>query len=181
MIRLVLPLTLLGAYAASPYISLYEMGQAVSSGDTRTLCADIDWTNVREGLKEDIADGIAGQPIPDNTSPAVAESDDLPPFGASFVTNMAGNVVDRTVTPQHLAQTMHAMRAAGAVPSRPIIDLARFVAPTTFMVAMHAASAPENTVRLRLDLVPSNWGMRWEVTRAWIPEAMLAQSETHAS
>jgi hypothetical protein len=180
MIRLVFAITLLGAYAASPYISLYEMGQAVSAGDTRTLCADIDWANVREGLKEDIADGITGQAVPD-TSPAVAESDDLPPFGASFVSNMAGNVVDRTVTPQHLAQTMHAMRAGGAVPSRPIVEQARFVAPTTFMVAIHSANAPENTVRLRLDLVPSKWGMRWEVTRAWIPETMLAQTETHAS
>jgi hypothetical protein len=179
MIRLVLPLTLIGAYAASPYISLYEMGQAVSSGDTKTLCAAIDWTNVREGLKEDIADGITGQPVA--STPAVAESDDLPPFGSGFVSNLAGNMVDRTVTPQHLAQTMRALRAGGAAPARPVVDQARFVTPTTFMVAVHSATAPESTVRLRLDLVPSRWGMRWQVTRAWLPESMLAQTETHAS
>jgi hypothetical protein len=181
MIRLVLPLTLIGAYAASPYVSLYEMGQAVRHGDTRALASDIDWSSVREGLKEDIADGITGDPMP-TTSPAVANSDDLPPFGESFVTSMAGNVVDRTVTPQHLAQTMTALRAAGAAPAQPVVEQARFQGPTTFMVALRSPRSPDSeTVRLRLDLVPSEWGMRWEVTRAWIPEAMLAQSETHSS
>ena len=167
MIRLVLPLTLIGAYAASPYVSLYEMGQAVRHGDTRALASDIDW--------------ITGDPMP-TTSPAVANSDDLPPFGESFVTSMAGNVVDRTVTPQHLAQTMTALRAAGAAPAQPVVEQARFQGPTTFMVALRSPRSPDSeTVRLRLDLVPSEWGMRWEVTRAWIPEAMLAQSETHSS
>jgi hypothetical protein len=181
MIRLVFPLAVLGVYAASPYMSLYEMGRAVGQGDVRTLCNDIDWASVREGIKEDIADGMTGDAMP-NASPAVAQSDDLPPFGESFVNNMAGNVVDRTVTPQHLAQTVTALRAAGARPERPIVEQAHFDNPTSFTVALRAAHAPAtDTVRLRLNLIPVGWGMRWEVTRAWIPQTMLARSETHTS
>jgi hypothetical protein len=182
MIRLAMPIALLGAYVASPYLSLFEMGQALKHGDVATLSADIDWAQVRDGLKQDIADGITGEPTPSAT-PAVAESDDLPPFGSGFVTNVAANVVDRTVTPAHLAQTVSAMRAAGAPCERPVLESAHFEGPGTFLVSLRPAhsAADSSTVKLRLDLVSTQWGMRWEVTRAWLPESLLAQSETHTS
>jgi hypothetical protein len=182
MIRMAMPVALLAAYAASPYLSLFEMGQALKHGDVATLSAAIDWDQVRDGLKQDIADGITGEATP-AAAPAVASSDDLPPFGSGFVTNVAANVVDRTVTPQHLAQTMNAMQAAGASCDRPVLENAYFEGPRTFMVSLRPAHAASNTpaVKLRLDLVATDWGMRWEVTRAWLPESMLAQSETHTS
>jgi hypothetical protein len=182
MIRLAMPVALLGAYAVSPYLSLFEMGQALKHGDVATLSASIDWKQVRAGLKEDIADGITGEPTP-TASPAVANSDDLPPFGSGFVTNVAANMVDRTVTPLHLAQTVSAMRAAGAPCERPVVESAHFEGPGTFMVSLRPAHAAADSpaVRLRLDLVSTQWGMRWEITRAWLPESVLAQSETHTS
>jgi hypothetical protein len=181
MLRFALPIALVAAYGASPYLSLYEMGQAVRQGDTRTLCADIDWDHVRDGLKEDIADGMTGEPAPtEATATAPANPDDLPPFGSGFVTNMAGNVVDRTVTPSHLAETMGAWRATGTKAPRPAVEAAHFTSPTSFSVALRPAGAAD-TVRLRLDLQRTNDGLRWKVTRAWIPESMLEKSETHTS
>ena len=86
-----------------------------AAGDAQTLAADIEWDGVREGLKEDIADGITGQP---GSSTAVA-SDALPAFGSGFVRSMAGNMVDETVTPEHLATSFSALQAAGANHTQP--------------------------------------------------------------
>jgi hypothetical protein len=176
---LALPLVMGVAYAASPYLALYQMGQAMRHGDARALCADISWDQVRDGLKEDIADGIAGEPQTTTHAAVEASADDLPPFGASFVTNLAGNVVDRTVTPGHLIETMSTLRAAGTSAARPDIEAAHFTSPTSFTVALRPPG--EDVVRLRMDLKPTPGGLRWEVTRAWIPQSMLEKSETHAS
>ena len=178
MMRFAAPLALLVAYGASPYISLYEMGQAVRHGNAGALCADIDWDGVRSGLKQDIADGITGEPAATEAT-ATTNDDDLPPFGSGFVTNMAGNVVDRTVTPRHLTESIGAMHAAGAAPSAPTLEQAYFTSPTSFTVALRPAGG--DTVRLRLDLMRAPGGLRWEVTRAWIPASMLEKSETHTS
>jgi hypothetical protein len=93
---------------------------------------------------------------------------------------MAGNVVDRTVTPAHLAETMGALRAAGAKAPRPALEAAYFTSPTSFTVAFRPANTTD-PVRLRLDLQRTQDGLRWKVTRAWIPETMLEKSETHTS
>jgi hypothetical protein len=172
--------SLLGAYGAWPFVSLYEIRQDVQSHNVRALTADIDWSQLREGLKEDIADNMTGEPgqaVQVNAS----SSDDLPPFGSGFVTNMAGNMVDQTVTPQHLASTVTTLQAAGAHPMT--VSQAYFASPTCFMVALSAtpASAGQPAVRLRLDLVRNGLSMRWKVTRAWLPMEMLAAAEPHAS
>jgi hypothetical protein len=190
MIRFALPIAFLAAYGASPYVSLYEMGQDVRHGDASALCAHIDWNRVRDGLKEDIADDITGEPAVSAStapasnvtiSPATANNDDLPPFGSGFVTSMAGSVVDRTVTARHLTDSIGAMHAAHAS-ARPTLEGAYFTSPTSFSVSLRpAGSAGAEPVRLRLDLEQSATGLRWQVTRAWIPAAMLEKSETHAS
>jgi hypothetical protein len=174
---------LLTAYAASPYVSLYEIGQDVRQQNIRALTADVDWGRLREGLKEDIADGITGVPGQAAVTAAAVtqDNDDLPPFGSGFVNNMAGNMVDETVTPQHLASTVGTLRAAGA--AHMVVSRAFFTSPTSFLVAlrMDEARSRSPAVKLRLDLVRSGMGLSWKVTRAWVPEEMLAASEAHSS
>jgi hypothetical protein len=172
------PVLAVAVYASSPFLTLYVMGRAIGHGDVRTLCADVSWNEVREGLKEDIADGITGAPEPAQ----LASNDDLPAFGASFVTGMAGNVVDRTVTPQHLADALATWRAAGAG-AMPRIVFAHFVGPTAFEIAFRTpqerpADAPLR-LRLRFDTGPGGPG--WRVIRAWIPESLLNEADTHTS
>jgi hypothetical protein len=171
---------LVGAYGAWPFVSLYEIRQDVQSHNVRALTADIDWPLLREGLKEDIADGITGetgQTVQVNAS----ASDDLPPFGSGFVNNMAGNMVDQTVTPQHLAMTVGTLQAAGA--HRMTVSQAYFAGPTRFMVALSAApaAASKPALRLQMDLVRTGMSMRWKITRAWLPPDMLEAAESHAS
>jgi hypothetical protein len=171
---------LLTAYAAWPYVSLYRLTQDLRRHDVGALTTAIDWNQLREGLKEDIADGITGAPA-EAATPATAHpaDDDLPAFGASFVSDMAGNIVDRTCTPQHLAATIATLRSAGV--QHVVVSRAFFTSPTSFMVALRVANSRDVAVRLRLDLVRAGVTLDWKVTRAWVPVEMLAAAEPRAS
>lgn len=173
------PVLAVAVYASSPFLTLYAMGRAIGHGDVRTLCADVSWNEVREGLKEDIADGITGEP---GATDVASNNDDLPAFGASFVTGIAGNVVDRTVTPQHMVVALATLHKAGVV-SRPSILFAHFTSPVSFEVAFRLPEerAADSPVRLRLHFVTGPEGTGWVVTRAWLPESLLTQSDTHTS
>jgi hypothetical protein len=83
-------------YGIYPYVTLYRLGQAIRSGDAVRLEAMVDWSSVREGIKEDICDLVIEQP------PQEQADGKLPPFGAGFVRGIATNVVDRQVTPEAL-------------------------------------------------------------------------------
>ena len=179
MRKLVIIAVCAAAYLGWPYASIYWIATAMQRGDAQTLAADIEWDGVREGLKEDIADGITGQP---GSSTAVA-SDALPAFGSGFVRSMAGNMVDETVTPEHLATSFSALQAAGANHTGLAIDWAWFTSPTSFEARFRLPDAASGAapVRVRLELVQDGWGLGWRVTRAWIPTPVLEHWETRPS
>ena len=168
-----------GAYAASPYLSLLEIQQAVQARNVPALSASIDWDRLRDGLKQDVSDGITG--VPGQAVQVSANADDLPPFGSGFVSTMAGSMVDETVTPQHLASTVATLQRAGAQTMQ--VTRAFFTSPTGFEVSMRGAAdkAGPPVIRLHMDLVRSGFGLRWKVTRVWLPMEMLAAAEPHAS
>ena len=180
MRKLVLLPICLGAYFVWPYVALYRLDIALQRGDARALAAAIDWDAVREGLKEDIADGIMGT---DPAATAAAEdvsTDALPPFGASFVKGMAGNAVDRMITPERLAA---AFRSSGR-PQAPMSSAPSFTSftawfdsPTRFEARLRcgAAANPSSSLRLQLDLVRSGWGWQWRITRASIPTELFTE------
>lgn len=55
-------LVLLAGYMASPYVALWQIGQALRSNDVRELRAAVDWSGVRAGLKEEIEASLADAP-----------------------------------------------------------------------------------------------------------------------
>jgi hypothetical protein len=168
----------LGLYAASPYVTLYRLRAAALNGDAATLATLVDWDEVREGIKEDICDGVLDDP---SVPAAQKASAALPPFGASFVRGIASNEIDSMVTPQHL---LLVLRPAFAAPSDTLLhrttalslssvalDRAMFAGPTRFIVALHAAGMP-GRVRLQFELRHG----AWRVTRAWLPQELLEAS-----
>ncbi len=173
----------LALYAASPYVALYRLRAAALSGDAATLATLVDWDDVREGIKEDICDGV----LEDSSTPPAqkaAAPTALPPFGSSFVRGIASNEIDNMVTPQRLAL---ALRPVFATPSdmllqratRPsfssvALDRAMFAGPTRFVVALHTAGMA-GRIRLQLDLRHG----AWQVTRAWLPPDWLEASNAH--
>src|SRR6476646_5996170 len=82
------------AYVIYPYATLYRLGLAIRHGDATTLQSMVDWSAVREGIKEDICDLVIDEPKD------ARANGQLPPFGAGFVRGIAGNAVDAKVTPE---------------------------------------------------------------------------------
>jgi hypothetical protein len=153
-------LVLGAAYLAWPYATLYRLDSAARRADVGTLRSLVDWYSVREGLKEDICDMVLDEPSNDRPS------NELAPFGASFVRGMTGNALDRTVTPEtfvSMARTGDALPRTGGH-----VQWAFFESPTQFAVELRTADAAE-PIRLVMEL----HGLRWRVQRVFLPNKLL--------
>jgi hypothetical protein len=176
---LALTACLVAVYAAAPYVTLWRLYRALGDGDARTLAQVIDWQSVRQGLKDDIAEGIVGLP-----STQLIASNSLPPFGAGFVNGIAGGVVDQEVTPEKLAEAVHissqssaALTASSLPNSHPSFEHAFFTGPTSFVVSVRCPGQDADTPPLRVEL--GLRGTSWKVVRAWIPQDLMDEAHFH--
>ncbi len=169
------------AYMVTPYLTLWRLAEALHRGDSRMLQTAIDWDSVREGLKEDIADGILGDgpTDPDDTA-AAAPSNALPPFGSSFIKGIAGNAVDREVTPEHLAEMFRQAQPSG----RNIVSLlysdvqyAFFDGPESFRLSVRCPGQAPGAAPLRVEMTLQHGA--WTVVRAWLPRTFLEAGQQH--
>jgi hypothetical protein len=154
------------AYVVYPYVTLYRLGQAIRNGDASSLEAMVDWSAVREGIKEDICDAVIDQPAEAKTG------GQLPPFGAGFVRGITGSAVDARVTPQALAAVaQEPAKAPDPKESAVRVSWAFFSGPGEFQVALRAPgqAAPIN---LQMEFRAG----AWQVTRVWLPLELLAQA-----
>jgi hypothetical protein len=154
-------------YFAYPYVTLYRLGQAIRMGDAGSLRVMVDWPRVREGIKEDISDMVRDEPRP------TAASNQLPPFGTSFVRGVAASSVDQQVTPEALATVTGP--DAGASEGTPVhINWAFFESPGRFLASFNTPT--HKAIRLEMELR----GASWQVTRVWLPPKLLASAEPRA-
>lgn len=150
-------------YLGYPYATLYRLDTAVRQADASTLRSLVDWYAVREGLKEDICDMVLDQPVHGRPS------DELAPFGASFVRGMTGNALDRTITPETLVSMTH---DAGDLPYHDArVQWAFFDNPTEFSVNLKTDVDPR-PIRVVMELR----GLRWRVQRVFLPSALLERA-----
>jgi Protein of unknown function (DUF2939) len=158
------------AYIAVPYLTLYRVGSAIRSGDAKTLEALVDWSSVREGIKEDICDLVVDDPSTQST-------ETLPPFGASFMRGIAANKIDQAVTPQALVAATHASATSGKPAPEPDpglrgadvhVNWAFFDSATSFQISLRA---PGQTDPIRLEMELSHW--HWQIDRVWLPAELL--------
>jgi hypothetical protein len=170
-------------YMAYPYVALYQLDSALRRGDSGKLAAMIDWDQVREGLTDDICDGLIAEPA--GAKPAANSATTLPPFGASFMKGIAANAVDSAVTPETLVRLVsHKAEAADGNPRPPQslgvdgahVKWAFFDSPSTFSLWVHTADEPpdEDPVKLRMQLIDGSW----MITRVWLPPAMLKRARS---
>lgn len=161
---------LVGAcYAGGPFFTLWRISRALDRGDVAALQSLVDWTAVRQGLKDDIAGGVLGM-----SQRTLVASNTLPPFGSGFVIAIAGTEVDRTVTPQGLllaARQFDPPSAPGSGLSFPAIVGAGFSTPRHFDLHLRAAcqDAEEEPMHVRLAFQ----GGGWQVVRVWIPQDLM--------
>ncbi len=178
--RALTPLLLLAlAYVAAPYVAVWRLSAAVQHGDASALRRMIDWTSVRSGLKQDIAEGLVG--VHQSAGPAAVgtrgAADTLPPFGASFMAGIAGSVIDHEVTPEHLVATLRQLQPAepDAVHlSVPDLRHAFFDSPTSFVIEILCPGQDSADQPLRLRLAISHGA--WKVVRAWIPQDLIDEA-----
>jgi len=154
----------LGAgYLGYPYATLYRLDTAMRQSDASALRALVDWYAVREGLKEDICDMVLDEPA------SARPSNELAPFGSSFVRGMTGNALDRTVTPETLVSMIRTGDARA--PADASVAWAFFENPVQFAVELHAGGFAE-PIRLVMELQ----GLSWKVRRVWLPNALLERA-----
>ena len=156
------------AYVAYPYVTLYRLGSAIQVADAATLESLVDWPAVREGIKEDICDNVADDPQSEGK---------LPAFGASFVRGIASNAVDQRVTAEGLVGMTHHDASDAAVHAAAMsVTWAFFRDPTDFVVSLYTPGQSE-PIKLRMNLTDGGW----QVTRIWLPPAMLDQANARTS
>ena len=149
-------------YISYPYVTLYRLGIAVRTADAATLQSLVDWYSVREGLKEDICDMVLDEPTP-------RPSNELAPFGASFVRGMTGNALDQRVTPEMFVSMSHVPTDRHETDAT--VEWAFFQNPTTFSVNLRSPGGAE-PIRVEMELLH----MRWMVKRVWLPNDMLERA-----
>ena len=164
--NLVIAVALVGAtYAAYPFVTLYQLQSAVRGGDGPALNMLVDWSSVREGIKEDICDLVLEE------SGDVAKKGQLPAFGASFVRGVAGSSVDREFTPEKIMKmTQPAPNTAANTSDDASISWAFFSSPARFSIDVTIVGQAQ-PFRAEMELE----GLRWKLTRVWIPEDLLKQ------
>lgn len=164
---------LIAAYMASPYVALWRLQAALERGDTQALEKSIDWTSIRAGLKDDIAEGVIGP------AQQQAAADTLPPFGASFITGIADTTVEREVTPQNLIAVIRQMHTPASTTdeanSSPFASFAWafFESPTVFNITIRNPDDMDSAhMRLRMVLRHG----RWTLIRAWLPQDIIERA-----
>ncbi len=158
-----------GCYVGGPFLTLWRITRALDGGDVAVLQSLVDWTAVRQGLKDDIAEGVIGMP-----QQTLVASNTLPPFGASFISGIAGTEVDRSVTPEGLLQAarqIDPLPGAAAEMPFPAIVHAGFTAPTQFDLHLRGIcqDSGEEPLHLRLAL----HGGGWQVVRVWVSQDLM--------
>ena len=160
-------------HVASPYAAAWHMWNAALNGDAETLTGLIDWDGVRGGIKADIAEGIVGMPAHE-----MEATNTLAPFGSSFMAGIAGNIVDRDVTPERLAIALRALQKSGGVGGS--ITKAWFSWPNRFEIALRMPGQNDEDPPLRVEMrwrtpLVNGWG--WQIVRAWVPQDLLEQAD----
>jgi hypothetical protein len=158
---------LAACYVGGPFLTLWRISRAIDTGDVAVLNSAIDWNAVREGLKDDLADGLIGY------SPQMQlASNTLPPFGAGFATGIVGSEVDGAVTPETLRHAAHVLYppSAGGF-GMPAIVGANFHSLTGFdlRVLLPFQPADEQPLHLRMAFRDG----RWQVVRIWVPQDLM--------
>ena len=156
-------------YVGGPFLTLWRITRALDRADLDALQTLVDWSAVRQGLKDDIAEGVIGMPVQ-----TLVASNTLPPFGASFIAGIAGTAVDRAVTPEGLLEAARRLDPppgpATAAPF-PVIVAAGFCTPTQFDLHLRAPGQDADEEPLHVRLVFRAGG--WQVMRVWIPQDLM--------
>ena len=158
---------LAACYVGGPFLTFWRISRALDAGDVAVLNSAIDWNAVRQGLKDDLAEGLIG--VPRET---LLASNALPPFGASFATGIVASEVDGAVTPEALGHAAHVLDPpSGSGFEMPAIVGAGFHSLTGFDLRVRLPCQPDDEEPLHLRMAFRDG--RWQVVRVWVPQDLM--------
>ncbi|QER38334.1 DUF2939 domain-containing protein [Acinetobacter suaedae] len=111
MFSIMLVLLVFGYLFASPYLTIYQIRQAIEQEDSAALASHIDFPSVRQSLK----DQVNAQMLQDMPQAPSSERG-LAAFGAILASSMLDKVVDVMVSPQGVAMLMQGKQLKDSLP-----------------------------------------------------------------
>jgi hypothetical protein len=107
---------LVGAYVAWPLYTALQLREAMIAGDVATLTRKVEWDAVRASLKASLSPETIARLEADPNSPPASLWQRVK---SAVAPSLAGNVIDRYVTPQNLPVLLGYRRLRGTL--RPIL------------------------------------------------------------
>lgn len=150
---------MVGLYAASPFIALWSISDALRAHDEAALSTHIDWSSLSASLKQQTIDRLMGPPPAD---------DDLPDFGTAFAASAVSHAIDTRLTPNALINMAARLMPQDGQPLSWTATIHRasvwFEAPNRFRAQIYSPQGDtEAIVHLRFE----HW--RWQITQVDIP------------
>lgn len=162
-----------GLYVGSPFLTAWNIREAVRSGNSGYLATAIDWPSVRETLKPSIARIALDLPDPEKHS-AAANPSLWHRFKSYWGQGAVDRLVEMYVTPEGLPKlfTMHKayrdyVSADDGTRSLPVLERIRrawarvkraeFTSPTTFEIDMADKNDPARLYLAKLQLTRTGW------------------------
>ena len=158
-----------GAYLASPFLALKSLQDSIRAGDKEKMESLVDFPEVRENLKTQVAASMAAKAGED-------------PKMAAFATMLIGGLVETMVTPDGMLKILasgdlslkddKADKTAASAPAGPATPIK--VTHMSYLDPSHfrAQLAPEKGEAAGLGLVMERRGLfGWQLTRLDLPKA----------
>ncbi|WP_436862876.1 DUF2939 domain-containing protein [Acinetobacter haemolyticus] len=179
MTSIVLVLLVFGYLFASPYLTIYQIRQAIEQEDSAALASHIDFPSVRQSLK----DQVNAQMLQDMPQAPSSERG-LAALGAILASSMLDKVVDVMVSPQGITmlmqgkqlkdslpmqtqsdfQTTHLSESASLSGAEKVSYKGRYQSFNQFAVQIQH---PHN--RLPTKIILQRTGLSWKVTQIQLP------------
>lgn len=97
---LIVVLSTVGYLGLTPYLTLMSLKQAVQSHDGEAIAEKVEFSSVRESLKEQINAKITSEALSSGDQDLASSAGAL--LGATFAASFVDNVVDTSITPSSL-------------------------------------------------------------------------------
>lgn len=97
---LIVVLSMVGYLGLTPYLTLMSLKQAVQSQDGEAIAEKVEFSSVRESLKEQINAKITGEALSSGDQDLASSASAL--LGATFAASFVDNVVDTFIKPSSL-------------------------------------------------------------------------------
>jgi hypothetical protein len=161
-----------GAVYASPYLTLYQMYQAVKQNDAQSVASHVNFSALRESVKTNVQ-GLVSQEISKQENPLMAL------IGSAVSGFVVDPLIDQIVTPEGVAALLEGQQLQFNSASQPQLSekaaevevQPHYESFNQFVVSVK----PKGESAMPVDLLLSREGLGWKVTGVRLPQPQMLQ------